>query len=167
MVISYEIESSTVLSFTVEGIPVAQPRARHARAGNNVRTYYPASHPIGNWKNMVIIAVREAFARAALTLQIDCPVFVRAEFVFPMVTTTKMLQKTSKPDCDNLVKGLLDGINNSGVWRDDSIVCSMHGIKRYAKDGELACTKVEIALIEPILVSKRRTGLKGRSEKSP
>ena len=158
MVISYEIESTTVLSFTVEGIPVAQPRARHARVGNNVRTYYPASHPIGNWKNMVIIAVREAFACAALPAQIDCPVFVRAEFVFPMVTTTKMLQKTSKPDCDNLVKGLLDGINNSGVWRDDSIVCSMHGIKRYAKDGELACTKVEIALLDPILVSKRRKG---------
>ena len=158
MVISYEIESSTVLSFTVEGIPVAQPRARHARVGNNVRTYYPASHPIGNWKNMVIIAVREAFARAALPAQIYCPVFVRAEFVFPMVTTTKMLQKTSKPDCDNLTKALLDGINNSGVWRDDSIVCSMHGIKRYAKDGELACTKVEIALLDPILVSKRRKG---------
>ena len=158
MVISYEIESSTVLSFTVEGIPVAQPRARHARVGNNVRTYYPASHPIGNWKNMVIIAVREAFARAALPAQIYCPVFVRAEFVFPMVTTTKMLQKISKPDCDNLTKALLDGINNSGVWRDDSIVCSMHGIKRYAKDGELACTKVEIALLDPILVSKRRKG---------
>ena len=158
MVISYEIESSTVLSFTVEGIPVAQPRARHARVGNNVRTYYPASHPIGNWKNMVIIAVREAFARAALPAQIYCPVFVRAEFVFPMVTTTKMLQKISKPDIDNLTKALLDGINNSGVWRDDSIVCSMHGIKRYAKDGELACTKVEIALLDPILVSKRRKG---------
>lgn len=158
MVISYEIEASTVLSFTVDGLPVAQPRARHARIGNHVRTYYPSSHPIGNWKNMVVMAVRDAFVRSALTAPIDCPVFIRAEFVFPMVTTTKMIQKVSKPDCDNLTKGLLDGINNSGVWRDDSIVYSMHMTKRYAEDGELACTKVEIALIEPILVSKRRKG---------
>jgi len=113
---------------------------------------------------MVVLAVREAFVRASFREPINCPVFVRAEFVFPMVTSTKMLQKISKPDCDNLTKGLLDGINNSGVWRDDSIVYSMHTTKRYAQVGEIACTKVEIALVDPILVSR---GRKTRLAKTP
>lgn len=151
-----ELNATSVLAFTVEGIPAAQPRARHARIGNHVRTYYPSKHPIGNWKNMVILAVREAFANAGLTATIDCPVFVTAEFVFPAPKAAKIVQKTSKPDCDNLAKGLLDGINNSGVWRDDSIVCSMYQTKRHAIGAELPHTKVEIALLEPILMARQR-----------
>ena len=153
-----ELSAKTVMAFTVDGIPTAQPRARHARIGNHVRTYYPSSHPIGNWKNMVIIAAREAFSQSGLKDTIDCPVFVSAEFVFPAPKTAKIVQKTTKPDCDNLAKGLLDGINNSGVWRDDAIVCAMYQTKRHAIDGELPHTKVEIALLEPILVARTRKG---------
>lgn len=159
--IAYEIEAIVAVAFSVPGLPVAQPRARHARIGNHVRTYYPNSHPIGNWKGMVIASVRDAMSRAALSLPIDGPVFVRAEFVFPAIQSSRIEQKTTKPDCDNLVKGLLDGINNSGVWKDDSIVYAIHASKRYAREQELPCTNVEIALMTPVL---RPKGSRSRSK---
>lgn len=145
-----------MMRFIVEGIPVAQPRARHARFGNHIRTYYPSDHPIGTWKSLVILAVKKAQLDAAITTQLDAPVSVIAEFVFPRPKAAKMLQKPTKPDIDNLIKALLDGINNSGVWRDDAIVCQVNALKRVVADGELPHTVVEVILIEPTMLRPKK-----------
>jgi Holliday junction resolvase RusA-like endonuclease len=38
---------------------------------------------------------------------------------------------TSKPDIDNLIKGLFDSFNKI-VWKDDNQVYEVHSIKKYS-----------------------------------
>ena len=55
---------------------------------------------------------------------ITCPVRVRLEFY---------LKDRRRVDCDNLSKGLQDGLNGI-VWQDDSQVCELLIIKRIDRD---------------------------------
>lgn len=141
-------------SFEVQGIPIAQPRARAARMGNSIRMYTPKSHPITNWKMVVGLSARRAkdglksvFACGIDILDPQKPskefvvnpshkIFVTAGFYFPHLKATKAKDKcarykNSKPDVDNLIKGLLDALNDSGVWSDDNQVCSITAYKAY------------------------------------
>jgi Holliday junction resolvase RusA-like endonuclease len=54
---------------------------------------------------------------------------------------------TTKPDADNVVKAVFDGLNGV-LWRDDVLVVDLRVRKRYAAT---PCVRVEVwALDEPV-----------------
>lgn len=57
-------------------------------------------------------------------------------------TEQKGLPHTSKPDLDNVIKSILDGLNGS-AWEDDAQVSKVHAVKHWY-DGE----PVTIVIVE-------------------
>lgn len=51
---------------------------------------------------------------------------------------------TSKPDIDNLMKSILDGINFAGVWGDDVQVAECHAMKLWCRADEQPRTEVKV-----------------------
>lgn len=69
----------------------------------------------------------------------DSPVWVSAEFVYPVGSLPKKMQgkeKTTRPDIDNLLKGLFDACTDCRLWEDDSQVQIAQAVKRYVAEGE-------------------------------
>ena len=77
--------------------------------------------------------------------QFEGGVKVDIEFHIHKPKTVKRKYPTVIPDCDNLVKSTLDGLNPytdkvtgitiKGAWADDGQVVEIHAVKRYT-DGE-------------------------------
>jgi Holliday junction resolvase RusA-like endonuclease len=49
-----------------------------------------------------------------------------------------------RPDSDKLLRAVLDGLTEAGVWRDDGQVVQGTFIKRYCLDGEPPGIQVEV-----------------------
>jgi len=140
------VQNSTVCSFFVPGLPVAQPRQRHANIGGHVRNYIPKSDPVHTFKATVRLCCMRALPDG---WNPDGPMRVVATFIFPRPATKTKKRgnvrepKTSKPDLDNLTKSLYDAI--TGVaWNDDKQVYKEYIGKYIAGDGDVI--GVEVAL---------------------
>lgn len=131
-----------IVSFTVMGVPVAQPRHRAAlvvAAGlpAGVRHYIPGQHPIHDFKRAVALAAMEAMQDAGLKPCLE-PIILQARFLLPRPGWLEAMQgrgtlKTRrwprgevmtgrKPDLDNLMKAAKDAATGI-LWKDDALVC--------------------------------------------
>jgi len=74
-----------IITFTVPGVPVAQPRVKATRRGNHAGVYAPTkkangrSNGIAEWKAMV----RKCAADACQGAPFEGPIAVQLVFVFP------------------------------------------------------------------------------------
>ena len=69
----------------------------------------------------------------------EMPVYVSAEFVYPIGSLPKKMhgkEKTTRPDIDNILKGLFDACTGCRLWEDDSQVQIAQAVKRYQYEGE-------------------------------
>lgn len=122
--------------FTVPGQPIAKGRAKFARRGNFVTTYTPKETV--QYENLVRLAAQEAMGTAepfdqpmSLTVAIYLPI--------PQSWSKKKQEKaraglvgaTKKPDADNVLKALKDGMNGV-VYVDDARITDVVLQKRYA-----------------------------------
>lgn len=130
--------------FTVPGVPVAQPRHRVARHG----AYIPKDHPIHAYKQAVLLAWQSL--PAVYGEPMPGAVSVGVTFWFPrpqsMIWKTKPMLavvKTTKPDLDNLAKGVLDALQHH-AFGDDSRVCELRLSKWIVRDGALPRTEITI-----------------------
>lgn len=116
-----------MIAFTVNSVPVAQPRQRHRTIATGSKTftqnYTPTTHPVNVFK-----AACQNAAAKALPAPLDGPLMVWLVFVLPRPSTktTKRgpnprLWKAGKPDIDNLIKSIHDALNGI-AWIDDSQV---------------------------------------------
>lgn len=123
------------VTFTVPGAPVGKGRPRFARRGNFVRTFTPEK--TASYENLVRVKAEEAMrGRQAF----DGAVHVRIDiYVMPPASWSQKKQRaalagevhpTSKPDIDNVIKGIFDAMNEI-VWCDDKQACSVMVVKRY------------------------------------
>lgn len=157
-----------MISFTVPGLPIAQPRQRHrnitARNGASfIQNYTPTKSPVNEFK----AAVRMAFAQACGGQPLDGPVALRVLFVFPrpkgMIWKKRPMPGTyhaKKPDLDNLAKSLKDALKGL-AWLDDSQVAQMVADKVIAAGDEQARTEVRIRrLVEPAVALSGSAGVK-------
>ena len=129
-----------VISFVVPGTPVGKGRPKFARRGNFVTTYTPEK--TASYENLVRVKAEEAMVGQSL---IDGPVSVSIILlVTPPASWSQKKQRealagsilpTSKPDMDNVIKGLFDACNEI-VWKDDKQVAELHVSKRYAERAE-------------------------------
>ena len=130
-----------MITFTIPGDPVPQPRPRVSTQGGFARAYVPASHAIHAYRAEVQLR-----AKAAGVVPGTEPLAVEivATFARPTSHMTKKGIRAGapalpRPDVDNLAKGVLDALGE--LWGNDSCVgfCSIR--KQY---GPEALTSVTI-----------------------
>lgn len=134
-----------MIRFNVPGLPQGKGRARFG----NGRTYTPAKTVA--YEGLIALAAEKAMDGRDL---LEGPVYVTLSAFFPIPAswtkkrrtqaTTGLLWHTSKPDGDNILKAVGDGLNGI-VWKDDSQVAFSKVVKQYAETPRL-----EI-LVEPLL----------------
>ena len=136
--------SNRRVRFTVPGVPVAQPRHRVTRFG----AFVPKGHPIHGYKQQVLLAWQSL--PAVYGEPMPGAVSVGVTFWFPrpqsMIWKTKPMLavvKTTKPDLDNLAKGVLDALQNY-AFGDDSRVCELRLSKWIVRDGAQPRTEITI-----------------------
>ena len=118
------------IEFEIPGEPVAKGRPRFARRGKFVTTYTPKETL--NFEQLVGWCAKEAGAD-----KLRGPVEVSAKFYFRLPKhkhrKTKPVEakpKTTKPDLDNLIKAILDGLNNI-AFVDDAAVWKFSFIEKW------------------------------------
>lgn len=133
----------------IPGKPIAKKRPRFARRGK----YVAAINDQETEEGKVILLIRDCL-RQRSGFPLAGPIRLKATFFLPRpkshygtgrnsgkLKESAPYYHTSKPDLDNLLKFYKDCCNEI-VWRDDSQVNVIQGLKRYA-DNE-PCTYLEI-----------------------
>lgn len=120
-----------MITFFVPGKPVAQSRPRFARRGSHTVAYDAA--PAKDYKSWVKSCAVDAMAAAGLTvINRDIPLMLHAVINLqrPKSKTKRFTMPTSKPDCDNVLKGLQDAME-SIVYEADQQIVSVSVRKQY------------------------------------
>lgn len=105
------------IEFFWQGVPprsTAQTR-RHTRAGQTYRT--PANR-------RAVATLRAAFEKFTPRIAFKGPVALEAAITFPS-RSPRVLPRTCRPDADNLAKDLLDALQATGFFLDDSQVACL------------------------------------------
>lgn len=138
----------TNVSFIVPGEPQGKGRARIGKVGNFARMFTPA-------KTVAYEGLAAMAAQAAMGLTTPfegaCAIHVDAFYAVPASMSKKrqvmalegQIRPTKKPDGDNILKAICDGINGV-VWKDDVQAVDARVTKRY---GHTPCVHVTVAQI--------------------
>ena len=126
-----------MISFTVPGDPVAQPRHKVSTRGGFAKAYIPKDHPIHAYKEAIQLAAKIAMAGRA---PVEGPVLVTVLFRFGRPKSHSKAARSNdnhkqKPDLDNLCKAVLDALNGI-CWTDDSQVCQIRASKAWRTEGQ-------------------------------
>ena len=120
------------MTFKVYGEPVAKGRPRFTRQG---RTYTPKK--THDYESEVAMMAKAAMGSQE-PLETPVAVYVYVTFPVPQSYSKKRSEAclngsekhAKKPDLDNCLKAITDGMNNV-VYRDDSQITSIHATKVY------------------------------------
>ena len=108
--------------------------------------YYPGEY--SKWESDLSLMLKSEVIR-----RFAGPVRLDAIFAFPVPDSCTKKERdarlnqewhTQKPDRDNLAKALMDALNHTGVWNDDSQVCCGNVEKRWSENGYIAVTITEL-----------------------
>ena len=122
-----------VLAFNVPGSPIAMGRPRLSKRG----VYMPKRTRC--YVQSVADAARTAATAAGIeAIDAEYPLKLHAEFVFPRRVSDFARRyaggrrlKTTRPDVDNLIKAIADGIQSSGVIYDDGQIAEVSAVKLF------------------------------------
>lgn len=133
--------NEAITTFSIPGQPVGKARPRFTRSGH---TYTPDKTK--SYENLVALEYRAAGGRMT-----DGRVYFRitAGYGIPKSTPKAKKEKmlagtimpTVKPDIDNVIKIILDGLNGV-AYKDDSQVCFIKASKEYTEE-----PKVEVSVV--------------------
>lgn len=111
-----------MVAFSVPGLPVAKGRARVGMVAGRARMFTPAKTVA--YEGLIALAAQQAMDGAAL-MEGALSIHVTAVFPYPASWSKKRVAATvwhtGRPDGDNLLKAVGDGLNGI-VWKDDSQV---------------------------------------------
>lgn len=123
------------VSFFVPGQPVAKARARYATHGGFVRAYTPAK--TAAYEGLVQLCCGEAMkgdkpisGAVALDLVIGVQIPTSWSKKRQQMAVRGEIGPTKKPDIDNVVKALCDGMNGI-AYADDAQIVSLTTRKHY------------------------------------
>jgi Holliday junction resolvase RusA-like endonuclease len=127
----------------IEAAPVAMGRPRFTRTG---RVYVPQN-------------TKQGVERIAAAFQghkaIEGPISLKVTFVHVRPSRlnrkkdpVERIPKTTKPDIDNLLKTVMDGMTQGKAWQDDNQVCRVSCEDFYAAKGELPKTIIQIGVLK-------------------
>lgn len=135
----------TTVSFVIPGTPVGKGRPKFARRGAFVTAYTPEK--TASYENLVKVKAEQAMVGRPM-FEGAVEVSIRL-FVTPPASWSQKKQRealagnvfpTSKPDIDNVLKGIMDACNEI-VFKDDKQAVDVRVVKRY---GQVARAAVEV-----------------------
>lgn len=134
-----------MISFTIPGVPVAKGRPRFARRGAFVTTYSPEKTV--SYENLVKIMASQSMQRnppLESAVKVSVCLFISPPASWSKKKTDQALAHeiypTSKPDIDNVIKGIFDAMNGI-VFVDDKQVVRLNVEKCY---GVTPCATVMV-----------------------
>ena len=135
-----------MIAFTIPGEPQGKGRARVGKIGGHARMFTPAKTVA--YEGLIAMAAQQAMAGAS-PMQGACTIEVECIFAMPKSMSKRhrvealagRMRPTKKPDGDNVLKAVCDGINGV-VWVDDVQAVDQRVIKRY---GETPGVSVRVA----------------------
>ena len=137
-----------IATFTVEGAPVGKARPKFARRGNFVQAYTPSKTK--NYEALVQEAAIKAMrGKPAFdgAVQINFGIFIEPPKSWSKKKRADALvgviYPTTKPDWDNIVKGVQDAWNGI-VFVDDKQIINSAMTKRYAENARVEVRVYEI-----------------------
>ena len=141
-----------VVKFTVPGVPIGKGRPRVASRGGHARMYTPEK--TAAYEGLVAHAGRVAMAGAA-PIEGGCSVVLDVCLPVPESWSKKkqaaalagQVLATKKPDTDNVIKAIFDGLN-AVAWRDDVQVVRVTTQKRYGATPGVAVQITELEGVE-------------------
>ena len=134
-----------MIAFTVPGAPQGKGRPKVVKIGGFTRMATPTKTVA--YEGLIAHAAQMAMAgRPMLDEAVACNVFIDAPV--PASWSQRKQREalaggvlpTTKPDADNVVKAVFDGLNGV-LWRDDVLVVDLRVRKRYAAT---PCVRVEV-----------------------
>jgi Holliday junction resolvase RusA-like endonuclease len=140
--------SPTNIAFTVPGVPQGKGRPRVGRMGGHARMFTPAKTVA--YEGLVAHAAAQAMGGMAL-IEGACVVEMQITVPVPASWSKKKqadalagrIYPTTKPDKDNVIKAIYDGMNGV-VWRDDVQAVDGTQRKRY---GAVPGVWVQVAVL--------------------
>lgn len=148
----------TILEFSVEGEPKAQPRPRLKRHG---RAYNPRGADA--WKKLVALKFREAKSKVRLHLPVEGPVGIEMDFVFARppghfrqkdgqrieaIKRAAPRYHVQTPDGDNLAKAVMDTLTRERLWKDDSQAVVIRVTKRWSLSQTVKGANISISKLD-------------------
>lgn len=115
------------IAFRVDGIPKAQPRPRafaRKMGGKFVARMFDAGTAEA-WKSSIAHAAEPHKPSVPMdgAIAVDLAFFLpRPKRLMRAKDSPAAIACTSKPDCDNLAKAVLDALTATGWWHDDAQV---------------------------------------------
>ena len=141
--------------FTVFGKPVGKGRPKFTSRGGYARAYTPKG--TADYESLVAESYNSEYEKED---KMDYPIKVRILAVFPIPKSLRkadrelakknILKPTKKPDIDNIVKIILDGLNGV-AYEDDAFVVAVEAEKRYSpveSEGFEGYVNVELSRME-------------------
>jgi Holliday junction resolvase RusA-like endonuclease len=123
------------IEFTVYGEPVAQGRPRATTINGRARMYDPAKSR--NYKQYIKLAAADHRPEKLLDgpLKLEVDIFRSIPKSMPKYKRQMIEQGTYrpivKPDVDNFIKGIKDGLNGV-IWEDDKLIVELIVRKWYS-----------------------------------
>lgn len=125
-----------MIAFTVPGQPQGKGRPRIGKIGQHARMFTPAKTVA--YEGLIAHAAQLAMAGRPMldgpvevSLAIECQVPASWSQKKQRQALAGEVMPTTKPDVDNVVKAVFDGLNGV-LWRDDVQVVSLRLRKRYS-----------------------------------
>jgi Holliday junction resolvase RusA-like endonuclease len=135
-----------LISFVVYGEPTAQGRPRFTTVAGHAKAYDPAKSR--DYKQLVRLAAVEVKPEKPLECALSLVVSVYRSM--PKMSKKKReqaiagdLRPTTRPDLDNIIKGIKDALKGI-IWRDDSQVVNILADKWYGESPRVEVTIEEI-----------------------
>lgn len=126
----------TPVDFTIPGQPIGKARPRATAVNGRPRMYTPKT--TADYEKQVAKEAKPLFPAP-----LACAVRLRVVAFFAMPQSWSKKKRaalegqfhTQKPDADNVLKVIKDGLNEV-AWIDDAQVCDARVVKRWANYGE-------------------------------
>lgn len=124
------------VQFTVDGVPQPQGSTRAFIPKGWARPIITSANKnLKPWRQQVSGMAKVAMGEQPVT---ERPIWIELRFYFTRPKSTKagVLWKTTKPDIDKLLRGVLDSLTGI-VFRDDSQVAVVHCHKEFSDNARV------------------------------
>ena len=131
-----------MIKFTVQGQPKGKGRPRFSKRGNYVHAYTPEDTTA--YENQVAFAYISS-SKTKFTGNVEMEIRAYYKIVKSTNKTDKelmlkhIIRPTKKPDLDNVIKIILDGLNGY-AYNDDAQVCKVTAEKWYSDEPRVEVT---------------------------
>lgn len=140
------------VKFTVLGEPTGKGRPRFAREGPYVKTYTPKQTI--SYENLIQLEYRRQCRNHKFEDGTPLDVRILAYYGIPKSKSKKMqkqmedhiVRPTKKPDADNIIKVVLDALNNV-AYHDDTQIVDLQIRRFYSRDPKILVTIQDVVAV--------------------